>query len=431
MELWIIRGVLIMTKTHFDVLVVGGGMVGAAVATALGQQGVSVAVFDRVLPEPIQPTTLPELRVSALSFASEQILKNLGAWSFVENLRLCPYRKMAVWEKLESPWGQEIQSRANKTEFDAVKIGYPQLGFIVENRVVQLALMQTMNACDRVEVFSPVDIETMDFTSDQPEVILVDGRHFTGELLVGADGANSMVRQKAGLAIEQKDYEQQCLVATVEITGGRQDITWQAFTPTGPEAFLPLPDINGRSYASVVWYNLPESVQALLALPDAEFVEILEKTFPAELPGIKAVVERGAFPLARRHAQSYWRKGVVLVGDAAHTINPLAGQGVNLGFQDAAWLAEVLAEAQRQKKSPGNEEILMQYELCRRTDNRNMMSIMDGFYHTFSNNNKPLKFIRNIGLTLAGKNTPAIKQVMKYAMGLSGKQPKLAKGEWP
>lgn len=418
-----------MTRKNYEVLVVGGGMVGATVACALGQRGISVAVFDHALPEPLPINAPPELRVSALSYTSEQILRNLGAWSHIENQRACPYRRMAVWEKLHHPWGQEVESRPNKTLFDAAGIGHPQLGFIVENRVTQLGLLHAMKACDSVELFSPVRIKSIDLASGNPEIMLADGQSFSGNLLVGADGANSRVRETAALALEQKDYEQQCLVATVEIEGGCQDITWQAFTPTGPEAFLPLPNIDGRSYGSVVWYNLPENIHRLLALPDQAFMSELSNTFPTELPVVKRVLERSSFPLARRHAVEYFRKGVVLAGDAAHTINPLAGQGVNLGFQDAAWLAQIIGDAIEAGENPGSVEVLTRYSDVRHPENQRMMNLMDGFYHTFSNDSKPLKLIRNIGLAMAGKATPATKQVMKYAMGLTGKQPPLAQNE--
>ena len=418
-----------MTKRMYDVLVVGGGMVGAAIATALGRQGISVAVFDQVLPDPLPENAPPELRVSALSYASEQILRNLDAWAHIESIRTCSYRQMAVWEKLHHLWGQQVESRPNKTVFDAASIGHPQLGFIVENRVTQLGLLEAMNTHDSVDLFCPARIETINIHSGKPAITLVDGQTFTGNLLVGADGASSRVREAASLGLDQKDYEQQCLVATVEIEGGCQDITWQAFTPTGPEAFLPLPDIDGRSYGSVVWYNLPENIQRLKALPDQAFISELSNTFPIELPAIKRVLERGSFPLARRHAREYFCQGVVLAGDAAHTINPLAGQGVNLGFQDAAWLAQIICEAINAGENPGSVEVLTRYSDVRRPENRKMMSLMDGFYHAFSNDNKPLKLIRNIGLAMAGKTTPATKQVMKYAMGLSDKQPLLAQNK--
>ena len=411
---------------HYEVLVVGGGMVGAAIACALGQQQIQVAVFDRTYPDAFQPDQLPDLRVSALSFASEQLLRNLGAWQYIQQMRMCPYRRMAVWEKLHLPGGRELDKRPNQTLFDASEIGHEQLGYIVENRATQLGLLKALEQLESVDLYCPANIQSMDFSEQGSTITLDDGRQFRGNLVIGADGAHSKVREQAGIRLDYRDYEQQCLVATVEIEGGEQDITWQAFTETGPESFLPLPDIDGKSYASIVWYNLPENVSRLMKLSDQAFIHELTRTFPRELPGIICLHERGYFPLARRHALEYHKKGVVLAGDAAHTINPLAGQGVNLGFQDVASLAETLIEAHKAGESLGSPEVLGRYEKARKQGNQLMMSTMDAFYHAFSNDVKPLKLIRNLALGVAGATKPAVKEVMKYAMGMSGKQPPLA-----
>ncbi|MGI9278777.1 MAG: FAD-dependent monooxygenase [Endozoicomonas sp.] len=412
---------------NYDVLVVGAGMVGAAIACALGLKGIRVAVFDRALPSAFEPDQLPDLRVSALSYASEQILKNLGAWPYMEAMRMCPYRRMAVWEKLHFPPGRELDKRPNQTIFNAADIQHDQLGFIVENRVTQLGLLKKLEEIESVSVVAPATIESMNFKSEKPELTLDDGRKFTADLLIGADGAQSRVRNQANIRLDTREYEQQCLVATVEIEGGLQDITWQAFTATGPEAFLPLPDIDGKSYASIVWYNLPENVQKLMKLSDCEFLETLSTTFPKELPSLVKLHERGFFPLARRHAMNYFANGVVLAGDSAHTINPLAGQGVNLGFQDVAWLSEILIDAFQAGEVLGSDDVLSRYENTRRRDNQLMMSTMDAFYHAFSNDSAPLKVLRNVALGIAGQSTPAVKEVMKYAMGISGRQAELAK----
>ena len=406
---------------QYDVLVVGAGMVGVAIACGLGQQGLKVAIFDHHVPEPLPDDALPELRVSALSKASENILRQLGAWEPMQGLRMTPYRRMAVWEKLPASFSD---SRVNHVVFDAGRIDHSQLGYIVENRVTQLGLLAALKSYPSVSLFCPGEIVRMDVR--QPMVELKDGRCFYGDLLVGADGADSQVRQSAVIALQQVDYEQQCLVATVEIAGGCQDITWQAFTPDGPQAFLPLPDIAGKSYGSVVWYHQPEKIRQLLALDDAAFISTLAASFPDELPPIIQLHQRGAFPLARRHASSYFRPGVVLAGDAAHTINPLAGQGVNLGFQDAAWLIEILGAAHLAGEHLGSPTVLARYEKTRRTANSAMMYTMDAFYYTFSNRNRPLQLLRNAGLFAAGKLPPVLNHVMKYAMGLTGKLPKLA-----
>ncbi|KEQ11926.1 hypothetical protein GZ77_22725 [Endozoicomonas montiporae] len=421
-----------MNKQHYDVLVVGGGMVGAALAAALGQHDIRVAVFDQAVPDPFEPDSLPDIRVSALSQASEALLQKVGAWPVMQSMRMCPYRKMAVWEKLDaslSLFSQQKKTgqRFNQTLFNAADAHFDQLGFIVENRVTQLGLLEVLSNNSHVDLYSPVSIEQMNLSGEQPELTLQDGRTFTGELLVGADGARSRVREQAGIRLETSEYAQQCFVATVEIAGGQQDITWQAFTPTGPEAFLPLPDINGKSYASIVWYHQPEQVRQLMMLSGQEsnklLIDQIRSSFPEELPEILALHECSYFPLARRHAGTYYKKGVVLVGDAAHTINPLAGQGVNLGFQDVAWLTQHLLDAKKQQRSLGAIDVLAGYEKSRRKDNQLMMSTMDTFYHAFSNDTLPLKLARNALLAIAGKSKPAVSQVMKYAMGVSGKKP--------
>ncbi len=407
-----------MTR-RYDVLVVGAGMVGATVGCALGQQGIRVALFDHALPSAFSPEQPPDLRVSALSPSTEHFLRDIGAWSLMKAMRMCPYRRMAVWEKLHEPLtGKELHQRPNQTLFDCRDLPADQLGFIVENRVTQLAIHQVLAGVETVDLYCPSSIDRISWSEGKATLTLKDGERFEAPLVVGADGAQSQVRQLAGIGLHSEDYEQQALVATVEIEPGQLDITWQAFTPTGPLALLPLPDIDGRSYASMVWYNLPEQVQRLKALSDEDFLQEMVQTYPAELPVIRRLLERGSFPLTKRHARHYVKPGVVLVGDAAHTINPLAGQGVNLGFQDAATLLELLTKAHKKNEPFGSLAVLNEYERIRRPANRKMQWAMDAFYYTFSNDHAPLKLLRNIGLTVAGRFTPGQKQVMKYAMGL-------------
>ncbi|MGB0360045.1 MAG: FAD-dependent monooxygenase [Endozoicomonas sp.] len=265
-------------KEHFDVLIVGAGMVGTAIACGLGSEGIRVALFDQSELTALPVNELPGLRVSALSSASENILKNLGAWSHMKTMRMTPYRRMAVWEKLHTPWGTELSSRTNRVMFNASKIGHDQLGYIVENRVTQLGLLASAKACSNITFFCPAIIDRIQTSEAKPEIQLANGQRFSGDLLIGADGAHSIVRKSAGIGIKQRDYEQQCFVATVEIVGGCQDITWQAFTPTGPEAFLPLPDVNGKSYASIVWYHQPEKVRELLSFSDESLINELTNT---------------------------------------------------------------------------------------------------------------------------------------------------------
>ncbi len=403
---------------HFDVLIVGGGMVGSAIACRLGQVGMKVAVFDRFSPQAFDAHQQPDLRVSALSPTSIDLLQKVNAWKNIEAMRYAPYQRMAVWEKLYHPMtGAEIPTNLNRTEFDAEELGEPLLGVIVENRITQLALHQRIAELDTVELIVPAEVSEID-VAQGVKVTLADGRVFSGELLVGADGANSLVKQWSGIETDTKPYDQHALVVTVKYTGRQEDITWQGFTSTGPEAFLPLPDIDGEHYGSLVWYNTPENIDALSLLNDEPFRKKLQRSFPDELPEVTEVLERGSFPLIRRHAETYYGNRVVLAGDAAHTINPLAGQGVNLGFQDVLTLTSKIIDARDRCDDFWSESVLESYQQVRRPQNGMMMRIMDIFYHTFSNDIAPIKLARNLGLTVAGRFAFGQKLVMKYAMGL-------------
>jgi len=401
-------------KTRYDVLIVGGGMVGSALACALGNSGLSVAVLERQLPAPFEPSQTHDLRVSALSIASERFLQNIGAWDGILDRRGCPYRRMKVWEQ---------SSTAAATEFDAAAIGHDHLGYIVENRLIQLALLDRLKAFDNIDLISPAPTARIDYVPGATLVELEDGRELVGRLVVAADGGDSKVRAAAGIGVTKWDYEQHALVAGVTTAYGQQDITWQQFTPTGPLAFLPLSGHN----ASLVWYNTPNEVKRLLALPEQQFLDRLHETFPDELGQITELQGRSSFPLRRQHAQQYCREGLALVGDAAHMIHPLAGQGVNIGLLDAAALAEVLLEAQHTGDSICDLKVLGRYEKQRRRHNLLMMQIMDGFYRVFSNDIGPLKLLRNAGLGLAGHLPPARNRVMEFAMGLRGDLPQLAR----
>lgn len=399
---------------NFDVIIVGGGMVGAAVACSLGGSAMRVAVIENAPPEPFSPDQPHDLRVSALSIASQKILETVGAWQGIENRRLCPFRRMRVWEA------------AGDTEFCSDDIKYPQLGYIVENRVIQLALLERLADFDNISLISPVVINKIRYSVGKPtEIGLDDGRELSAKLLVAADGGQSRVRQAVGLGVTSWDYQQHALVIYIETEYGQQDITWQRFVPSGPQAFLSLPG----HYGSIVWYQSPDEVSRLKALsPEALKVELMA-AFPAELGQVKQVLATASFPLKRQHAQAYVKPGVALVGDAAHMINPLAGQGVNIGLLDAAALGEVLVDALKQGLDPSELKVLKQYEKMRRNENLKMMTVMDVFYQVFSNEILPLKIVRNLGLGLAERVLPAKNKMMRMAMGLDGKLPKLAKGE--
>ena len=400
-------------KEEYDVIIVGGGMVGAAVACALGGSDLKVALIEQTMPEAFSSEQAHDLRVSALSIASQQILQTVGAWDAVLAMRVCPFKRMRVWET------------AGDTEFNSDAIAYDALGYIVENRVTQLALLHRAQEFSNVEFLCPSTIKKLNYINGKGSVELDDGSVLSAKVVVGADGGQSRLRQTVGLGVTSWDYQQHAMVIYVETGYEQQDITWQHFVPTGPQAFLPLTG----NYGSIVWYNTPDEVQRLKALADTELLAELTETFPDCLGKINKILGVASFPLKRQHAQEYVKQGVALVGDAAHMINPLAGQGVNIGLLDAAMLAEVLIDASNKGKNIADVNVLKRYERLRRNENLKMMTVMDLFYRTFSNQILPVKFLRNLGLGLAERITPLKNKVMRGAMGLEGRLPKLAKGE--
>jgi 2-octaprenyl-3-methyl-6-methoxy-1,4-benzoquinol hydroxylase len=351
--------------------------------------------------------------VSALSVASRKILETVGAWQGVVNRRLCPFRRMRVWET------------TGDTEFSSNDINYTELGHIVENRVTQLALLERLQGFSNIELLCPVQIKNIDYSENLSELQLEDGRCLTARVLVAADGGQSKVRQLVGLGVTSWDYQQQALVLYIETENPQQDITWQRFVPSGPQAFLPLTGHHG----SIVWYNSADEIRRLKKLDKQQLKQELQSNFPSCLGKVKAILGTASFPLKRQHAQKYVKTGVVLVGDAAHMINPLAGQGVNIGLLDAAALVQVLLEAKNKNQDIGALKVLKRYEKMRRFENLKMMTVMDAFYRVFSNEILPLKLIRNLGLGLAERVRPAKNKVMRMAMGLDGELPKLAKGQ--
>lgn len=389
---------------HLDILIVGGGMVGSALASALSGKGLKLAVLEQTAPTAFDPAQAPDLRVSAISPASAQLLERLGAWPRILAMRAAPYRRMQVWEDQEQ----------NGTLFDAAEAGVDALGHIVENRIVQLATTACLQEKDDIRYICPARIASIVYSPKASRVTLEDGTVLVARLLVAADGARSQVRDAAGIGITSWDYPMHALVASCEMEYGQQDITWQRFTATGPQAFLPLTG----SHASLVWYNTPTEVKRLLALSDEELVSAFSAAFPQKLGGIRQLLARGSFALTRRHAATYAKDGVVLAGDAAHTIHPLAGQGVNLGFQDVAELADIISRAVSEGRDFADISVLKAYERRRKPANLAMQTGMDAFCFGFSNNIPPLKAARKLGLKLADKAGPLKREVIRYALGL-------------
>lgn len=391
------------SEKTFDAVIVGGGMVGAAAALGLAKQGLQVALIENEAPAGFDPSAPADLRISAIGCASARFLQKLGAWEVVEKMRSVPYRRLETWEVD----GSEVK-------FDAQSLGLPELGFMVENRVLQLALWQQFEALTNLTGFCPAKLRHLLQHDDKTwSLQLTTGDLLRTKLVIAADGANSLVRQLAGIGVDGWEYRQHCMLINVETETPDQDVTWQQFFPSGPRAFLPL----FGHQASLVWYDSPQRIRYLKTLNMQQLTTEIMQAFPARLGTVKAL-SAGAFPLVRRHAQRYVLPGLVLVGDAAHTINPLAGQGVNLGYRDVEALLSVLEKARDHDEAWSSEKVLLRYQGQRRLDNLLMQSGMDLFYTAFSNDLAPVKALRNLALMTAQRAGALKTKALKYALGI-------------
>jgi 2-octaprenyl-3-methyl-6-methoxy-1,4-benzoquinol hydroxylase len=380
-------------------------MVGSACAVGLAKLGLSVALIERYKPAAYAPEQAPDLRVSAISYNSELYFKELAVWSDIAQMRLCPYRRLSVWENPRA-----------RTDFNCEDIGVSHLGHIVENRIIQLALHKTCENLPHIQCFWQQDIQSIQL---QPcvKVTLANEQIIEAKIIVGADGVNSQVRSTANIGVHGWQYTQHALGINIKIAGPQQDITWQKFTAQGPLAFLPL----YGQHAALVWYNHPNEINHLQSLSKAQLKQQIIAHFPPDLMDFE-IIDFASFPLTRMHANQYVKNNVVLVGDAAHSINPLAGQGVNLGFKDVQALVKMFAKQAENIKNGNDTALLdfawlMEYEKGRRRDNLLMMSAMDSLYMAFGNNVAPIKLLRNIGLALANRAGPLKIKAMQYAMG--------------
>lgn len=419
---------------QFDVVISGGGMVGLSLALALVPTGLSLALVDPQTPTAEDPwsngsaglvppaslcaaMTQPDFdaRVSALTPASSGLLRELGVWSALEQLRVCHYGDMRVWDG----------DGTGAIHFAAAEVQVPALGCIVENGLVTAALGAALAAqpgCTWLQGESLQSFDTRTDGAGRPEqrVQLASGAQLRCRLLIGADGAASRVRELGGFSTRAWDYGHQAIVATVRTSEPHQHTAWQRFMTSGPLAFLPLqlPGAEQQHYCSIVWSCVPELAAELLALDDAAFAQRLALAFESRLGRVEMVGPRSSFPLRQQHASDYVQAGLALVGDAAHTLHPLAGQGVNLGFADVRSLAGVLARAVARGEDFAAEQVLSRYQRERKAANLGMMLVMEGFKRAFGSDSLTLRWARNAGLKTVDALTPLKHEVMARAMGL-------------
>lgn len=398
--------------THYDVVIVGSGMVGNTLACALLQQGLHVAVIEAIPAQPIELDKL-DLRTFAITRASERIFSHIGVWQLMSELRVSPFQQMYVWD----------ENGNGKIHFDSLQIHEPILGHIVEQSVIQTALLTRLAQYENLTWYRPAKVKHFQLTSQVMQVTLDDDRILTTQLLIGAEGANSTIRTAAGIPYKMQDYGQQAIVANIKTTLPHQHTAWQRFLSTGPLAFLPLQNINE---CSIVWSADTPVAQRLMRLDKATFQQELAQAFEYKLGDVIECSQRAIFPLQRRHAEHYVQSRLALVGDAAHTIHPLAGQGVNLGLLDAATLSQVIEETRLIYRDFGNHAVLQRYERWRKGETVAMMLAMDSFKHLFASELPVVQWTRSFGLNISNFATPLKRLMMRHAMGLTGDLPRMA-----
>ena len=396
-----------LDKTTYDIIIVGGGMVGATLACGLAEEAenLSIALIDAYAPNFDWDSNSFDMRVSAITRASQTLFKNIDAWKKILELRVSPYQDMIVWDA----------EGKGKVHFDSADMGEADLGHIIENRVIVKALHQRVAEISNIDFLCPVQIKSINFYDEKTELVLDDQTKLSTKLVVGADGTRSWVRQQADIAVKGWDFDQAALVTTVKTEKHHQNTAWQRFLKTGPLAFLPLTD----GYSSIVWSTSPDEAKRLTEISEDDFAKELEQAFESKLGKIESVAGRAVFPLRLFETLNYVKPRLALVGDAAHTIHPLAGQGVNLGLADVASLMTVIVEALNDKKDIGDLKVLRRYERWRRAENRSMLVAMDGIKRLFGSELSVIKDLRNAGLSLTDRITPLKNLLMQQAMGLN------------
>ena len=401
---------------HFEVIIVGGGMVGATLAVLLGQAGLSVALLD-ARPEPLDAEAVgrgkPAMRVSALTPVSQRLLQGLGAWSWMQARRVTPYHQMQVWDSEGS----------GEVAFTAEQAGVPVLGHIVENDVILAALETRLAELPTVAVRLGARVSGVETTERGRQVLLEDGQCLSAPLVVAADGAQSPLRTLAGIEVSAHDTGHMAVVTTVRTERAHGGVARQVFLPTGPLAFLPLTVDGDDRYCSIVWSTSPREAARLIELSPDALGHALAGAFESRLGGVEVVDRALAVPLTQRHARTYGQPGLVLVGDAAHSIHPLAGQGVNLGLMDVAVLAEEVLTARQRGMVIGHESVLARYTRRRRGDNATMLALMDGFRLLFGSRHPALTLARNLGLSGVDRLVPVKRLLMRQATGHRGRLP--------
>lgn len=402
-----------------DVLIVGGGPVGGAVAALLARmtrserEPLRIVVLEPRRPAYPAPDDPVDLRVSAYSRASERVLTAAGAWDAIKSRRICAYERMHVWHERVAPTSPDA------LVFDAAEVGEPNLGHIIETRLVQSALLDAAEAAGARVIAA--QLSSVSINEDDVRVETSVGP-FAARLLIGADGAQSAVRAAVGVPADVSGYHQTAIVAVVSTAKPHEATAWQRFLQTGTLAFLPLSD--GTS--SIVWSADDDLAKSLLAMSPTDFAGALTHALDHALGEVRLVSDRASFPLRKLAAQHYVTHRCALIGDAAHVVHPLAGQGVNMGLLDAAALAELLVAGRQEREDPGALRILRRYERWRKTETHTLSTAIDTFDRLLAHGTGPLATLAQRGLGWVNKSPEAKRVFIRRALGIAGELPVMA-----
>lgn len=402
-------------QLDFDVVIIGGGMVGLSLAVSLGKQNIPTLLVEgsNLKPDSIAGESGYEPRVSAITDSSRQWLYNLDAWQLIDQQKVCNYVSMDVWDA----------EGTGEVNFNAQDTGQPSLGCIIENNVIQTALLDVLEKTN-VKVISNSKLSSIKQNEEAgiqyQTVTLDDGYSVTCQLLVGADGEQSKVRQLADFESYHWEYEHNAIVTTITTELPHQYCARQSFAPDGPLGILPLA---GENNCSIVWSLKPVAAKQLMDVNDDEFCQQIGRAMESRLGKVIAVDKRYCIPLVPNLTKSYVKTGVALVGDAAHRIHPLAGQGVNLGFMDAAELSDNIQQSLIDQQSMGSLYQLRKYQRNRQGHNMAMTAAMETFKRLFETENLAIRWARNFGMKQFNQLSFIKNEVIQVAMGLKGPLP--------